>query len=254
MTFNNLIRIELKKIKRSKILILLLIAPILIVTSGVSHISMYFTPEYNDAWKAMFIQSSLLFGYYLLPLSMVVVCVMISGIEIKNHGLMKMLTLPIDRAKLSIAKFFLLIIFLAIEIIIFLVVFLIAGFIATFLNNVTQGVPVSYLLTQSFKLFYTMIPCLSLMWAISISFSKRIFSIGFNLLFIIVDILVANTPLWIIYPYCYSGYIITAELVKVTTKASSHNINMLHFNFVVILSTLIGLIIVVKNFGKKEMR
>mgnify|MGYP007121641520 CR=1 FL=1 len=59
------------------ILPLLLIPPILVVISGVSSISMYMTPEYTDAWSAMFIQSALLFGYYLLPFSMVIVCVMI---------------------------------------------------------------------------------------------------------------------------------------------------------------------------------
>ena len=77
MSIIELLKIEFMKVKRSMILPLLLIPPILVVISGVSSISMYMTPEYTDAWSAMFIQSALLFGYYLLPFSMVIVCVMI---------------------------------------------------------------------------------------------------------------------------------------------------------------------------------
>lgn len=77
MSIIELLKIEFMKVKRSMILPLLLIPPILVVVSGVFSISMYMTPEYTNAWSAMFIQSALLFGYYLLPFSMVVVCVMI---------------------------------------------------------------------------------------------------------------------------------------------------------------------------------
>ena len=54
----------------------------------------------------MFIQSALLFGYYLLPFSMVVVCVMIANRETKNNGILKMLALPISKGKLALTKFF----------------------------------------------------------------------------------------------------------------------------------------------------
>ena len=81
MSIIELLKIEFMKVKRSMILPLLLIPPILVVVSGVFSISMYMTPEYTNAWSAMFIQSALLFGYYLLPFSMVVVCVMIANRE-----------------------------------------------------------------------------------------------------------------------------------------------------------------------------
>ena len=60
MSIIELLKIEFMKVKRSMILPLLLIPPILVVISGVSSISMYMTPEYTDAWSAMFIQSALL--------------------------------------------------------------------------------------------------------------------------------------------------------------------------------------------------
>ena len=128
MSIIELLKIEFMKVKRSMILPLLLIPPILVVVSGVFSISMYMTPEYTNAWSAMFIQSALLFGYYLLPFSMVVVCVMIANRETKNNGILKMLALPISKEKLALTKFFVLLSFLAIQLLIFFISFVIAGY------------------------------------------------------------------------------------------------------------------------------
>ena len=103
MSFLDLLKIEFMKVKRSKIVPLIFIAPLLVVVSGVASLSNYFTPEYTNAWPAMFIQSALVYAYYLLPFSMIVVCVMIAGRETGNNGILKMLALPVSRCALSIA-------------------------------------------------------------------------------------------------------------------------------------------------------
>ena len=77
MSFLDLLKIEFMKVKRSKIVPLIFIAPLLVVVSGVANLSNYFTPEYTNAWPAMFIQSALVYAYYLLPFSMIVVCVIV---------------------------------------------------------------------------------------------------------------------------------------------------------------------------------
>ena len=69
MNFFDLLKIEFKKVKRSKIVPLIFIAPLLVVISGVANLSRYFSPEYTNAWSAMFIQSALVYAYYLLPFS-----------------------------------------------------------------------------------------------------------------------------------------------------------------------------------------
>ena len=98
MSFLDLFKIEFMKVKRSKIVPLIFIAPLLVVVSGVASLSNYFTPEYTNAWPAMFIQSALVYAYYLLPFSMIVVCVMIVGRETGNNGILKMLALPVSAA------------------------------------------------------------------------------------------------------------------------------------------------------------
>ena len=121
MSFWELLKIEFKKVKHGKIVPLIFVAPLLVVVSGVVNLQSYFTPEYTNAWAAMFIQSALVYAYYLLPLSMIVVCVMIAGRETQNNGILKMLALPVSRYTLSAAKFCVLLFYLFMEMIVFLI-------------------------------------------------------------------------------------------------------------------------------------
>ena len=218
MSFLDLLKIEFMKVRRSKIIPLIFIAPLLVVISGVASLSNYFTPEYTNAWPAMFIQSALVYAYYLLPFSMIVVCVMIAGRETGNNGILKMLALPVSRCALSIAKFCVLTFYLFMEMVVFLVVFVIAGLIATQTMGVTETLPILYLLKWCLGLFLTMLPCIAAMWAITVLFEKPLLSVGLNLLLVIPGVLVANTPLWIVYPYCYSGYLVSCSLHDFTTE------------------------------------
>lgn len=214
MNFSELLKIEFMKVKRSKIIPLIFIAPILVIISGIANLSAYFTPEYTNAWSAMFIQSALVYAYYLLPFSMIVVCVLIAGRETQNNGILKMLALPVSRYSLSLAKFCVLVFYLFMEMAVFMVVFIIAGLIATTTMGIIETLPILYLLKWCIGLFLTMLPCVATMWAITVLFEKPLFSVGLNLLLVIPGILVANTPLWIAYPYCYSGYLVSCSLVS----------------------------------------
>ena len=224
------------------------------LAAGVASLSNYFTPEYTNAWPAMFIQSALVYAYYLLPFSMIVVCVMIAGRETGNNGILKMLALPVSRCALSIAKFCVLTFYLFMEMVVFLVVFVIAGLIATQTMVVTETLPILYLLKWCLGLFLTMLPCIAAMWAITVLFEKPLLSVGLNLLLVIPGVLVANTPLWIAYPYCYSGYLVSCSLHDFTAETSDAAFSM--FPFLPCAIVVFGLFfaLAVTQFGKKEMR
>ena len=178
MSFLELLKIEFMKVKRGRIVSLIFIAPLLVVASGVANLSRYFTPEYTDAWPAMFIQSALVYAYYLFPFSMIVVCVMIAGRETGNNGILKMLALPVSRYALSMAKFCVLVFYLFMEMVVFLVVFVTAGTVATKTMGVTETLPVLYLVKWCAGLFLTMLPCVGTMWAITVLFEKPLLSIA----------------------------------------------------------------------------
>lgn len=254
MSFFDLLGVEFMKVRRSKIVPLIFIAPLLVVASGVASLSRYFTPEYTNAWPAMFIQSALVYAYYLLPFSMIVVCVMIAGRETQNNGILKMLALPVSRKALSLAKFCVLMVCLFLEMAVFLAVFAAAGTAAVSTMGVTETLPVLYLLKWCAGLFLTMLPCLSAMWAITVLFEKPLLSVGLNLLLVIPGILAANTPLWIIYPYCYSGYLVSCSLHDFTAEASGAAFSLTPF-LPCAIAVFAGLLALsVTQFGKKEMR
>ncbi|MEC4175214.1 ABC transporter permease [Adlercreutzia sp. R7] len=254
MNFLNLLKIEFAKVRRSKIVPLIFIAPVLVVVSGVANLSRYFTPEYTNAWPAMFIQSALVYAYYLLPLSMIVVCVMIAARETSHNGLLKMLALPVPRQRLSLAKFVVVAFFLFMEIVVFFVVFLIAGMTATAFMGIEEAVPVDYLLRCCAGLFLTMLPATAAMWAITVCFEKPLLTIGLNLLLVIPGVLMANTPAWTAYPYCYSGYFVSCSLHDFTSGATSAAFQLAPFAPCAAL-VFAGLIwLSIARFGKKEMR
>lgn len=254
MRFGELLRIEFMKVKRSKIIPLIFIAPLLVVISGIANLSSYFTPEYTNAWPAMFIQSALVYAYYLLPFSMIVVCVMIAGRESGNNGILKMLALPVSRYALSLAKFCVLAFYLLMEMVVFLVVFVIAGLVATQTMGITETLPILYLLKWCIGLFLTMLPCVAAMWAITVLIEKSLFSVGVNLLLVIPGVLVANTPLWIAYPYCYSGYLVSCSLHDFTAETSDAAFSLFPFLPYAILVFALMMALAITQFGKKEMR
>ncbi|WP_286680283.1 ABC transporter permease [Tepidanaerobacter sp. EBM-49] len=254
MSFLELLKIEFMKVKRSKIIPLIFVAPLLVVASGIANLSSYFTPEYTNAWPAMFIQSALVYAYYLLPLSMVVVCVMIAGRETQNNGVLKMLALPVSRYALSLANFCVLMFYLLMEMVVFLAVFVVAGLVATSTMGITETLPILYLLKWCMGLFLTMLPGVATMWAITVLFEKPLLSVGLNLLLVIPGVLVTNTPLWIVYPYCYSGYLVSCSLHEFTTNTAGIAFELFPFLSCAAPIFALALTVAVTQFGKKEMR
>ena len=254
MNFLGLLKIEFKKVKRSKIVPLIFIAPLLVVISGVANLSRYFSPEYTNAWSAMFIQSALVYAYYLLPFSMIVVCVMIAGHETQHNGILKMLALPVSRYALSLAKFGVLLFYLFMEMVVFLVVFLITGIAATHMAGITESSPLLYLVKWCAGLFLTMLPCIAAMWAITVLFEKTLLSVGLNLFLVIPGVLIANTPLWIAYPYCYSGYLVSCSLHDFTAEGISTPFSVVPFLPCAVVVFILALLLAVGKFGRKEMR
>lgn len=254
MSFLELLKMEFIKVKRSKMLPLIFIAPLLVAASGVANLQSYFSPEYTSAWATMFIQSALVYAYYLLPLSMIVVCVMIVGRETGNNGILKMLVLPVSRRALSAAKFCVLLFYLLMEMLVFLVVFAITGLIAAKNTGIAEALPIMYLFKQCAGLFLTMLPSTAAMWAITVLFENPLLSAGLNLLLVIPGVLVANTPLWVIYPYCYSGYLVSRSLHDFTTKGAGTGFNLFPFLPCAILIFIWMLTVAITRFGLKEMK
>ena len=114
--------------------------------------------------------------------------------------------------------------------------------------------PILYHLKWCVGLFLPMLPCLAAMWAITVLFEKPLLAVGLNVLLVIPGILVANTPLWIAYPYCYSGYLVSCSLHDFTVESGTTAFSLFPFLTVAMLVFAFVLAVAITRFGKKEMR
>ena len=117
MSFVSLVGVELKKIRRSKILLILLIPVIMMWIPGIINADMNFdlrgipiTPENN-----FFIQGFMGMVWLMIPASLVVCTVLLQQTEISGRGMVKMLSLPLSPSRLSLAKFAVLVLVFALQ-------------------------------------------------------------------------------------------------------------------------------------------
>ena len=108
MNFLSLVGVELKKIRRSKILLILLIPVIMMWIPSIINADMNFdlrgipiTPENN-----FFIQGFMGMVWFMIPASLVICTVLLNQTERSNKGILKMLSLPISTTKLCLAYIF----------------------------------------------------------------------------------------------------------------------------------------------------
>ncbi len=125
--------------------------------------------------------------------------------------------------------------------------------IVTQTMGVTETLPSLYLLKWCVGLFLTMLPCIAAMWAIPVLCEKPLLYVGLNLLLVIPGVLVANTQLWIVYPYCYIGYLVSCSLHDFTVETSVAVFSL--FPLLPCAIVVFGLFfaLAVTLFGKKEM-
>ena len=137
MSFVSLVGVELKKIRRSKILLILLIPVIMMWIPGIINADMNFdvrgipiTPENN-----FFIQGFMGMVWFMIPASLVICTVLLSQTERSNKGILKMLSLPISTTKLCLAKFTVLLMLAAVQMVMSIGAYYICAAIVTNTQN-----------------------------------------------------------------------------------------------------------------------
>lgn len=252
MKFTDLMKMELMKIRRSKIILLLMLPGILVIITGMASISDYISQQPDHAWEMMFVQSSLMYSYYLMPLSLVVICTMMLQREYVGRGILKTLTLPINPQKVSLAKMALILILLFTELFLYFLMFIAAGIITGLAAGISVSTPIWYLGSWCIKLFLAAIPMAALFWLISVALVKPILTLAVNLVLILPGILISNIPIIrLLYPFNYPGVLVTEELRRLSSSFDSENIFVI--SLAGILITVLAICISGKIFGRRAV-
>lgn len=251
MQFCTLFQLELWKAKGSGLAPLLLAAPVLTVVSGIANIGRYFTPETTGAWSAMYIQSALLYAYYLLPVTEAVLCVLLLGRETENRGLVRLLTLPLGRGALSMAKLCALVLAVFLEVLTFFLVFLLAGLAGVRFGGIREAVPLPYLMKSCAGLFAASLPGAAVLWAVTACIGRPLAAAGLELLLILPGVLAAATPLWPLWPTCYAGFLVSHALHDFTAAGPAGAFPLKTFLAWAVPVTLAAIALAAGRFGKR---
>lgn len=256
MNFLSLVGVEFKKIKRSKILLILLVATVILWIPSILNAQMNFdmqaegiSPENN-----FFIQGFMGMSWFMFPASMVVGTVLLSQTERANKGILKMLSLPISTAKLCMAKFIVLLALAALQIGMAVGMYYVSAAIASSTQNYNFILQPLFVFKEAGLIFVAAIPMLAFFWLLSVCIQTSIFSIGIGLALIVPSVLMINTKAWFAYPMSYPFFVITAEYGKLAANFDTAQVELIPWIPVAILITILALNFSCLRFGHAERR
>ena len=256
MNFSSLLGVEFKKIKRSKILLILLIATVILWIPSTLNAHMNFgmqaegvSPENN-----FFIQGFMGMSWFMFPASMVVGTVLLSQTERTNKGILKMLALPISTTKLCLAKFIVLLALAATQILMMTGMYYISAAICSRTQDYCFILSPLFVAKEIGLLFLSAIPMIAFFWMLSVCIQTPIFSVGIVLASIVPSVLIINTKIWFAYPMSYPFFVITSEYGKLAANLDTAQVELIPWIPVAIVITVICLGISCIRFGQAERR
>ena len=178
MKWTTLFQVELTKIRRSKILLLLILPAVILWVPNVMNASLNFqmddigiSPE-----NSFMIQGFMGLAWFLYPAFLVVLTVLLWQTERSGRGIVKMLSLPANTAALSLTKFLLLLALSAMQIFFSVVCYFAAAFAASRLNDYNFMISPMYVIRFAFLLWVTCIPMAALFWMLATCIHTSVFS------------------------------------------------------------------------------
>lgn len=256
MSFLSLIGVEFKKIRRSKIFLILSIAVIILWLPSIINADLNFRmqsygidPEYY-----FLVQGFLAMSWFMFPASMVVSTVLINQTERSNKGILKMLSLPVSTAKMCFAKFGVLLSLAAAQVLMSVGMYYVSAAIASGTQNYNFVLPPLFVFKEAGLLFVSSIPMLAFFWFLSVCIQTPIFSVGIGLASIVPSVLMINTKIWFAYPMAYPFFVVTAEYGRLATNLKTAQVELLPWIPVAACITVICLLIACSCFGKAERR
>lgn len=254
MSFLKLLGIECQKLKRSWILVLLLVPTVITWIPSLLNADYAFQSATGAApANEFFIQGFMGFTWFMFPACMVVCTVLLHQTELANNGITKMLSLPVRPAALSGAKFIILLGLGAVQILFCDGVYYAVAAIVSHQVDFDLVLGPAFIFKESGLMYLMLIPMMTVFWLLSTLIKTPIFSIGIGLASIVPSVLMINTKVWFCYPMCYPFYLQMITQSKLSGNAGA-SIDLVPFLPVAIGITAVCLTVSLLYYGKAERR
>lgn len=256
MNFLLLVMVELKKIRHSKIFLILVIPVIMMWIPSIINADMNFdlkgipiTPENN-----FFIQGFMGMVWFMIPASLIICTVLLNQTERSNKGILKMLSLPISTAKLCLAKFIVLLILAAVQMVMSIGAYYICAAIVTNMQDYNFVIEPLYVIKNVCGIYVAAIPMAAVYLAISTLIQFPIFSVGIGLASIVPSVLMINTKIWFAYPISYPFYLIMVAYGRAAEGVYETQIVWFPWLPVAVGITILALAVSCVRYGASERR
>lgn len=202
--------IELHKIRRSKILLLLMVPLIILWVPNVINAEHSLDPVMEGISPAdnFMIQSFMGYAWFILPASIIVCTVMLQQIELGNKGILKILSLPVKPSAVSLSKCSVLILLTAAQCAAMTALYFLCSRIASAYTGHSLTADAGTALTLGAFVFLASLPMLALYWMLAVCIRTPVFSIILGLATMVPSVLILNVKAWFLYPPCYPFYVI----------------------------------------------
>lgn len=256
MSFFSLVRVEFQKIRRSGIMWILLAAMVILWIPSILNAHMNFgmqaegiSPEHN-----FLIQGFMGMAWFMFPASMVVGTVLLTQTERSNHGILKMLSLPVSTARLCLAKFLVLLCLAGAQMLMNVGMYFASATIVSHSQNYPFLLPPLFVLKEVGLMLLAAVPMLSFFWLLSVAIQTPVFSMGIGLASIVPSVLIINTKLWFAYPMSYPFFVIVAEYGQLAAKLETAPVELFPWIPVAVGITVMCLTASCLCFGRAERK
>lgn len=256
MNILSLTRVEWKKIRRSRILLILGIAAVILWIPSILNAHLNFemqaegiSPEHN-----FLIQGFLGMAWFMFPAGMVVSTVLLAQTERTDHGILRMLALPVGTGKLCMAKYIVLLMLAAIQMALMTGMYFLSAAAASWLQDYEFILPPVFVFKMVGVLYISAIPMITFFWMLSVCIYTPIFSVGLGLASIVPSVLMINTKVWFMYPMDYPFYIVTVKYGELASNLSKAEMKLIPWVPAAIIFTGICLAAACVCFGRRERR
>lgn len=256
MKFFSMIQIELKKLRHSHIVWILLIPVVLMWLPSIFNAGVNFhmeaegiSPENN-----FLVQGYLGIAWFMYPASLVICTVLLTQTERTNRGILKMLALPVRPAQLCLAKFVVLLLLSCLQMAMMTIMYYISAAIATKTQSYGFIQPLLMVLREAVPVYVLSIPMTALYWMIAVCVQTPIFSVGMGLATIVPSVLIINTKIWPAYPPSYPMMYMSTELGRLATHMEYTPFGWLCCLAVGVVVTVLCLVLACTCYGRSERR
>lgn len=194
--------LEMLKLKNSKVLWIVTLAPIFMVIQEALNLIRYydlFTGKGQNVWEQLYSQSMIFYVSILLPILISIVMTLIARIENTNNNWKHYLSVPIDKEKVYGIKFIIRCILIFTNILVLILSIIIAGKII----GIEGNIPYKNLLIKPMVTYIAALPIMAILYVSSIRFSHMAIPLGIGIKLTLPAMIVANSKFWIFYPWTY---------------------------------------------------